>query len=95
MGTLDETCKDRYDGHKPGRPRANPPVNLLFEPFLEPRRGAFRGQLFRLTAAQLAKEILFRFKGPAGELPLMAVIAAFVRTAVAPVAVYDSSMSVT
>jgi hypothetical protein len=45
-----------------------------------------------LTAAQLAKEILFRFESPADELPLVAVIADFVRTAVAPVTIHDSSV---
>jgi hypothetical protein len=48
--------------------------------------------LFGFTAAQLAQKLLFRFKRPASELPLVTVIADFVRTAMASIAIGDSGV---
>jgi hypothetical protein len=50
----------------------------------------FGRQLFRFAAAQLAQKIFFRFKGPAGELALVAMIGHLIRAAVAAVAIDDS-----
>ena len=62
----------------------------ILELLLGRRRVVFRRQLLSFTAAQFAQEILFRFKRPAGERPLMAVIADFVRAPMTSVAIDDS-----
>ena len=64
--------------------------NLVLGLFLEPRLVAFRCQGLRFTAAQLAQKIFFRFKRPTGKLSLVAMIANFVGSAMAAIAIDDS-----
>ena len=67
--------------------------NLVLGLFLEPRLVASRCQGLRFTAAQLAQKIFFRLKLPAGKLSLMAMIANFVGTTMATIAIDDSRVS--
>ena len=71
------------------RPASKIGGNLLISLPFEPRRVVFWGQSFRFTAAQLAQEILLRFKRSAGELPLVAMVALLVLTKMAAIAIYD------
>ena len=66
---------------------------LIFILFLRRSRVVLGRQLWGFAAAQLAEKIFLRFEGPTGKLPLMAVIAHFVRTAMTAIAVNDSRVA--
>jgi len=86
--------KTFYDHEAGFTPSERVTKTLLIDLFLWLRRAVFRRQGFRFTAAQLAKEILLGFKRPAGELPLVAMIANLVRTTMAPIAIYDARVRI-
>ena len=99
IGSAESAClatsEDGFEELRAAITNPNPPMSSYgklssFGLFLGPRRVILGRQLFGFAAAQLAHEILFRFKRPAGELALVAMIGRFIRTPMAAIAVDDS-----
>src|SRR5581483_11591459 len=86
-------CSDEYnapaDAHKKWTAHRQ---SLFIGLFCQLGRIIFRREARRRSAAQLAQEILLGLERPAGELAAVAMVADFVRSAMAAVAVNDPGM---